>query len=86
MPAILEVVASERAKRYRALAEEARVLAARSKRAPRYEGAYLRMAQRWEELALEADAEAEAGEGPEHSSVMADSSEQRGAPGGPILV
>jgi hypothetical protein len=44
------------------------------------------MAQRWEELALEADAEAEAGEGPEHSSVMADSPEQRGAPGGPILV
>lgn len=59
MTAISMLVASERAKRYRELAKEARGLAARSKRVPRFEEAYLGMAGRWEELALEANAEAQ---------------------------
>jgi hypothetical protein len=55
MTAISEAVASERAKRYRELAYEARVQAALCKRTPRYEQAYVHMAERWEELAREAE-------------------------------
>jgi hypothetical protein len=55
MTAISKARAAERAKRYRELAREARVQAARFKSVPRYEGAYLRMAGRWEALALEAE-------------------------------
>ncbi len=80
MTAISELVAAERAKRYRELAREARVLAIRSKRVPRYERAYASMAERWEELAVEADADAQAenlaGDGPEESSAMAVSPQQ----------
>jgi len=80
MTAISELVAAERAKRYRELAREARVLAIRSKRVPRYERAYASMAERWEELAVEADADAQAanlpGDSPEESSAMAVSPQQ----------
>ena len=55
MTAIAKAVASARAKRYRNLAREARFLAARSKGVPRHEFAYLRMAARWEQFALEAE-------------------------------
>ncbi len=81
MTAISELVAAERAKRYRELAREARVLATRSKRVPRYERAYSSMAERWEELALEADADAQAenlaGDGLRESSAVAVSPHQR---------
>ena len=55
MSDIAKAVASERARRYRDLAREARVQAARCKGVARYEAAYLRMAGRWEEFALEAE-------------------------------
>ena len=89
MTAISKLVASERAKRYRQLAYEARFQASLSKRVPRYEGAYLSMAGRWEELALEADAEAEdlPGQDSAGSSAMADSPGQnRAVAEGSILV
>ena len=85
MTAISELVATERAKRYRDLAREARVLAARSKHVPRYESAYTSMAAHWEDLALEADADAQAeklpGDGPGESSAMPVSPQQRQAIG-----
>src|SRR5258708_1785064 len=59
MTAISMAVASERAKRYRELAHDARVQATRSEHVPRIAWAYMSMAARWEEFALEADAEAE---------------------------
>ncbi|MEA2824002.1 MAG: hypothetical protein QOF03_484 [Alphaproteobacteria bacterium] len=81
MTAISELVASERAKRYRDLAREARVLAARSKHVPRYEMAYTSMAAHWDELALEAAADAQAerlpGVGSGESSAMTVSPQQR---------
>jgi len=81
MTAISQLVASERAKRYRELAREARGLAARSKHVPRYERAYTSMAAHWEDLAQEADADAQAerlpGDGPEESSAMTVSPQQR---------
>ena len=55
MTAISEAVALERAKCYRKLAYQARVQAALCKRTPRYEQAYFGMAERWEELAREAE-------------------------------
>jgi hypothetical protein len=58
MSVISEGRALERAKRYRELAHEARVQAAHSKGFPLHVAAYIRMAGRWEELALEADANA----------------------------
>ena len=81
MTAISKVAASERAKRYRELAREARAQAARSRSAPRHERAYLGMAGRWEELALEADVDAEAehafGDAPTGPASQADASEHR---------
>ena len=55
MTAISKVFVPEPGRRYRDLAREARVQAVRSKRVPRHEAAYLRMASRWEELAFEAE-------------------------------
>lgn len=55
MTVISKAVASARAKRYRNLARQARLLAALSKRVPRKGLAYLRMAARWEQFALEAE-------------------------------
>ena len=85
MTAISERVACERAKRYRELANEARVLAARSRHVPRYERAYASMAAHWEELALEADEDAQAEKlaagGPGESSAMTVSPQQRQAMG-----
>jgi hypothetical protein len=81
MTAISELVAFERAKRYRELAGEARVLAARSKHVPRYERAYTSMAAHWEDLALEADSDAQAeklpGDSPRESPAMPVSPQQR---------
>jgi hypothetical protein len=81
MTGISELVASERAKRYRDLAREARGLAARSKHVPRYERAYTSMAAHWEELALDAHTDAQAeklpGDGPGESSAMTVSPQQR---------
>jgi len=53
-----ELPPRERAKRYRELAREARVHAANSKADKRE--AFVKLAGKWEQLALEAEAEAEA--------------------------
>ncbi len=82
MTAISMAVASERAKRYRELAHDARVQATRSEHVPRIAWAYMSMAVRWEEFALEADAEAEdmSGSAPDSGSAAGEVVVLRGYP------
>ena len=61
MTELSELLPRERAKRYRELAREARVHAANSKADKR--DAFVKLAGKWEQLALEAEADARAGEG-----------------------
>ena len=59
MTEISELPPRERAPRYRELAREARLQAANSK--GEAQAAFVKLAGQWEQLALEADAEADAG-------------------------
>ena len=58
MSELFELPPRERAKRYRKLAREARVQAANAK--GEEQAAFIRYAGKWEQLALEADAETKA--------------------------
>ena len=60
MTELSELPSRERAKRYRQLAREARIHAANSK--AEEQATFIMYAGNWEQLALEADADAKAGE------------------------